>query len=134
MTNGFFDSDYISGLWERAVDTLRDAKLVISPHSIANRSYYAAFYAVTALFALEGVSFKKHSQLEAAVHRDLVHTERWDARLGKNFSDLIKYRTTGDYRFNEMVSPEEAKDAIKLAFEILEAVHEAGPDIFPMPV
>ena len=76
MSGEPYDFEFISGLWERAVDTLADAELVLSPHSIANRSYYAAFYAVSALFAAEGSFFRKHSQLEAAVHRDLVHTGR----------------------------------------------------------
>lgn len=126
-----FDMDYISGLWDRALETLDDAMAVRYPHSIANRSYYAAFYAVTALFGIGGIYFNKHTQLEAAVHRDLVHTGKWPAILGKKYSDLLKYRTTGDYKFNEMVTQEEAKQAIEFARDIIDAVHNENPIAFP---
>ena len=60
--------------WERANRTLDSAmKLATSdPDSAASRAYYAAFHAVTALFALREKTFIKHSALRAAVHRDLV--------------------------------------------------------------
>ena len=45
--------EYIDSLWERAVFTLDAAKKSISFSSdtAANRAYYAAFFAVSALFA-----------------------------------------------------------------------------------
>jgi uncharacterized protein (UPF0332 family) len=62
-------------LWERARRALATARrdLPADPDAAASRAYYAAFYAVSALFAAEGKSFRKHSAVETAVHRDLVH-------------------------------------------------------------
>lgn len=61
--------------WDRALEAFRSARLLVAHggfDSAASRSYYAAFHAVTALFAVEDRAFTKHSALEAAVHRDLV--------------------------------------------------------------
>ncbi|MEW6200590.1 MAG: HEPN domain-containing protein [bacterium] len=121
-------------LWERAVATFEDAQAVKHPHSIANRSYYAAFYAVSALFALEDVAFRKHQQVEAAVHRDLVLPGKWSKELGDGYSSLMEFRTTGDYGIVNSVTPVEAKEAIEIARDILKSVHEAHPDIFPLPL
>ena len=76
-------ADYPRIEWDRARDALRDAHLLLSNGGFdgaASRAYYAAFHAVTALFALEGRIFAKHSALEAAVHRDLVKPGRWFQR------------------------------------------------------
>lgn len=59
--------------WDRAVRALETARMLIDEDADAasSRAYYAAFYAVSALFANEKRSFRKHTELEAAVHRDL---------------------------------------------------------------
>ena len=68
-------ADYQRTEWDRAVDALRESRLLLANSGldgVVSRAYYAVFHAVTALFALEGRAFTKHSALEAAVHRDLV--------------------------------------------------------------
>jgi uncharacterized protein (UPF0332 family) len=56
--------------WIRALDAFHVAKTIvsISPDSSASRAYYAAFYAVSAHFAILGKSYTKHSAVETAVH------------------------------------------------------------------
>ena len=75
------------------------AELLVNdePDSAASRAYYAAFHAVSAFFALNGKSFKKHSAVEAAIFRDLVHAGLWDTSLGADYSFLARLRYTGDY-------------------------------------
>lgn len=60
------------------------------------------------MFALEGKTYKEHSGVEAAMHRDLVKAGRWPKTLGADYSGLRELRTTGDYGGGERVSPEEA--------------------------
>jgi hypothetical protein len=69
---------YAADLWRRANEALRtaEADLAVSHDAAASRAYYAAFYAVSALFAWEGREFAKHSAVHAAVHRDLVKVGR----------------------------------------------------------
>ncbi len=68
------ENELALAFWDRAEKAQIVARhdLQISPDAAASRAYYAAFYAVSALFALEGRTFRKHSALEAAVHHDLV--------------------------------------------------------------
>lgn len=81
-------------LWERAVDALHIADLIVShsPDSTASRTYYAAFFAVSAHFALVGKTFRKHTAVESAVHRDLVQTGLWDSSLGQT---IRHFRNSG---------------------------------------
>jgi len=60
---------YALDLWGRAIETLRVARGLVgySDDNAASRAYYAAFYAVSALFAMEERTFNKHSAVEAAV-------------------------------------------------------------------
>ena len=122
-------------LWGRAQEALRVARhdLPVSPDAAASRAYYAAFYAVSAWFALEGRTFRRHSMVEAAVHRDLVKPGLWPTDLGAGFSRVAAARSRADYGRTEHVPPEEAAEAIRIAADILRAVAQAKPDVFPIP-
>ena len=87
--------------------------------------------AVTALFALEGRMFAKHSALEAAVHRDLVKAGSWPADLGRDFSFCVELRGVGDYGADVRVDAKQATDGITSARRILVAVRDALPVNFP---
>lgn len=121
---------YATDSWKRAKEALIVAErdLDVSPDAAASRAYYAAFHAVSALFAFEGRTFTKHSALETAVHRDLVKAGRWPPSLGADFSSLRDVRDTGDYGGEEHVSSEEARDSIETARRILLAVRQAIPE------
>lgn len=121
--------------WNRAVRSLQTAKLIfeVDPDGSASRSYYAAFYAVSALFAIRGQTFSKHSAVESAVHRDLVRTGHWAKELGAAYSSLLALRATGDYGGLEHVSKTEAEGAIQAVQRILLAVYEAHSDVFSDP-
>lgn len=118
--------------WRRAVREYEIAEkiLVLDPNSTSNRAYYAAFHAVTALFALEGKSFTKHTSVRMAVHNELVKPGRWTVELGSQYNLLMTTRHTGDYGGVVQVSEEEARDALKAALMILGAVHDAEPTVF----
>ena len=121
-------STHAADLWRRAVEALATARhdLPVSPDAAASRAYYAALDAVSALLALDGRTFTKHSAVEAAVHRDLVKAGRWAEELGKSYSLLVALRETGDYGGGEHVSREEAEDAVGRAERILDAVGAAA--------
>ncbi len=121
---------YAFDLWKRAEDAFKvsESNLSISPDSAASRAYYAAFYAVSALFASRGAVYRKHSAVESAVHRDLVKAGIWEKELGKNYTDLIELRSTGDYGGIEHVTFAEAKEAVNMAKKILNAVKKVCPE------
>ena len=125
-------SDLAADLWSRSLDSLRVARRIVSlsPDSAAASAYYAAFYAVSAHFALSGRTFRKHSAVEAAFHRDLVKKEGWPTHLGSAYSHLTQLREVGHYGGTKHVPPDEAGSAIALATDIVRAVAEAHPDAF----
>ena len=128
------DLEYVQALWERAGRSLAGARALveIDPDAAASRAYFAAFHAVSALLGLEGRTFKKHTDVQASVHRDLVHAGRWPAELGSAFSHLNSQRRVGDYGAIGRISSEEAALCAEHAEQIVAAVHEENPEAFPI--
>ena len=128
-------ADYTGTEWDRAIDALREADILLANAGFdgaASRAYYAAFHAVTAVFAFEGRIFTKHSALEAAVHRDLVKAGKWPSELGRDFSFCVDLRGVGDYGTEVRVDVKQATDAVASARRILVAVRDALPVDFPL--
>jgi uncharacterized protein (UPF0332 family) len=126
------DKEYVTGLWIRAINTLENAKanLGLSPDTAANRAYYAAFFAVSALFASEDKIFTKHSGTRSAVHKELINTGRWPETLGDDYDTLMDLREVADYGVLKHAETEDANDAISSSARILRAVHEEKPEVF----
>jgi uncharacterized protein (UPF0332 family) len=123
----------VADLWQRALRALRTAEILVDedPDAAASRAYYAAFYAVSALFAFDQRSFSKHSGLESAVHRDLVKSGTWPAEAGAAFSWLATLRHTGDYGGDKHVQPTDAQTAVDKARLVLRTVRATAPQPLP---
>ena len=117
--------------WQHAQIAVKAARqnLEIDPSTASNRAYYAAFYAVSALFASEGRTYSRHSAVEAAVHRDLVNTGRWTQSLGAAYRELHSLRTAADYDVSTFPTAERAQEAVQQAETILEAVRASCPQL-----
>jgi uncharacterized protein (UPF0332 family) len=120
-------------LWARARKARQTSARLVDddPDAAASRAYYAAFYAVSALLALQGRTFTRHTAIEAAVHRDLVKPGLWPVELGRAFSELVASRYTGDYGGALHVSPDEARELVRQAESIIAAVRAASPEPLP---
>lgn len=119
----------VTDLWQRAQSGIRTAAHLVSldPDASASRSYYAAFHAVSACLLHRGASFTKHSAVEAAVHRDLVHAGIWPHELGADYSSLVALRSTGDYGGIDHVSEDDARQAVAAAERVVDAVGRLLP-------
>lgn len=117
----------VKSLWERSLQAHETASELVAndPDASASRAYYAAFYAVSALFLDEGRDFSKHSAVEAAVHRDIVKEKRMTDDFGADYSFLRGLRDTGDYGGWAHVSADDAKESVAAAGRIIEKVAEA---------
>ncbi|HEY76024.1 MAG TPA: HEPN domain-containing protein [Thermoflexia bacterium] len=112
-------------LLERAEASIRAARELSTQgfHDFAaSRAYYAAFYAATALLLEDGLEFRKHSGVIAAIHREYVRTGRLDKKYGKDLNWLFELRNIGDYGVIDHVSQKEAEKAIEVASGFLLAV------------
>ena len=123
--------EFAASEWQRAHRALASAeKLVKSdPDSSASRVYYAAFHALTALFALRDQTFSKHSAIRAALHRDLVQTEQFEAQLGQDYDFLMDLREAGDYGGIAHVTADSAATAVRKAKAFIEAVGRTCPEL-----
>lgn len=83
-----------------AIETLGVSALCLeSQHykDSINRSYYAAFYAVKAVLALEEVDFKRHKDAVAYFNKTYVATDIFSREIGKKLGRLKQERETSDY-------------------------------------
>jgi uncharacterized protein (UPF0332 family) len=94
------------------------------PESAASRAYYAAFHALTGLFALRGQSFKKHAALRAALHKDLIKSGEWPMERGKDYDLLTELRENSDYAEVARVTEQDARRAVEAAQRIIAACQE----------
>ncbi len=123
MTSDF--SEEITANLDRSAESLQAARLMLEQgyyDYAASRAYYAAFYAATALVLKEGLDFRKHSGVIAAVHQRFVKAGRLDTDIGKNLNWLFELRSIGDYGETRHVPEEDAAKAIEAAESFCRAV------------
>ncbi len=109
----------------QAEETLQSAKLCFENRffkDAVNRSYYAAFYGVKAVLALENVDFKRHKDVVAYFNQYYVASGVFDKEVGKNLSRLQKKRESSDYDDFFLVSENEARDQLAFAESVLESI------------
>jgi uncharacterized protein (UPF0332 family) len=71
--------------------------------------YYACFYALTAVLLKEGHSFKKHTGVKAALHKNLIRSGIVEAGWGKFYNKIFDSRHEGDYQPLRNFDAEEVK-------------------------
>lgn len=84
----------------RATETLEEARLMQQErhwNACANRLYYAAFYAVSALLVKDGYATTKHSGLKALFNQHYVKPGIFEKEDGRLYNRLFDLRQEGDY-------------------------------------
>ncbi len=92
--------DYINYRLSRAENTLNDAKILAksnSWNSCVNRLYYSSFYAVTSLLISKGIEAKTHNGVKTIFFKEFIATGLLEREFGVLYSDLIDWRSEGDY-------------------------------------
>lgn len=89
-----------------------------------NRSYYAAFYAIKALLALEEVDFKKHKDVVAYFNRTYAATEKIPREIGRKLARLQQKREKSDYDDFYIASKEETMEQIENTKSVILAVKD----------
>ena len=115
----------------QAEETLSDAEKMVkhrlSPRSIINRSYYAMFYAVLALFLKTSINLKtsKHSGVISIFDREFIRTGKIDKYYSKILHKLFDARQEGDYKEYVRLSYRDASEAVKLAREFIRTIKKS---------
>jgi len=114
--------------FQQAEETLSEAKKMLedsfSPRSIINRSYYAMFYTLLALFLKTGINTKtsKHIGVISLFDKEFVKTGKIDKHYSTILHETFDARQEGDYKEFIELSLEDASHFVKLAEEFLEGI------------
>lgn len=98
---GNFDEEVAANL-ERAGTNLQVARELLDKgyyDVCASRSYYAVFYAASALLLNEGIDTSKHSGVIALTHQHFVKTGKLSKEQGRNLNWLFELRSVGIMEF-----------------------------------
>nr|WP_326167359.1 HEPN domain-containing protein [uncultured Lachnoclostridium sp.] len=99
-----------------AEETYRNAKMCFDNgfyRDCINRSYYAVFYGVRAVLALESIDFKRHKDVVAYFNKEYVATAIFPGEMGRRLARLKMKREESDYNDFFIASAEEAKAQIE---------------------
>jgi uncharacterized protein (UPF0332 family) len=113
-----------------AEETLADARTILdvggSTRTVINRSYYAMFYGVLALFIQEGTDIRtsKHAGVIGLFDREFVHTGKFPVENPRRLHRLFDARQESDYKEFIQYSPEEARKFFEMAETFLGGVRE----------
>ena len=94
---------------------MHSARLLIDAgdyKAAANRSYYAAFSAMRAVLALDGLDFKRHSGVIAEFRKSYIKTGVFDAELSHIIDSLKDVRQSSDYDDFYLISKEEVSQQV----------------------
>lgn len=112
---------------ERAKETLNTAKVIYNIKdykSANNRAYYAIFYAIRAVLALERKDFKKHKDVIAYFNKNYVNTEIFSKKIGHKISIAQTTREDSDYDDKYVASQEKTLLQIETAEEVINEVEK----------
>ncbi len=103
---------------EKAEEALADARMLLTLERYnlaANRSYYAVFYAMRAVLALDGIDRKHHSAVIAEFRRLYIKTGVFERELSDTIRDLFDLRTDSDYDDFFVASKEDVTEQVENA-------------------
>ncbi|MFD2573689.1 HEPN domain-containing protein [Spirosoma soli] len=80
-------------VWAEAMSMIRDEHW----EGAANRMYYSAFHAVSALLLSEDIPVKSHSGAKAMLELHIIKSGRIEMKWSKLYTKLYENRTDSDY-------------------------------------
>jgi uncharacterized protein len=90
--------------------------------SSVNRSYYAIFYAATALLLTKGMAPKRHSGVISAFRQHFVKPGLFEAGYSDIYGRLLNHRETSDYELFVAIQLEQAATDLQDARTFVAAV------------
>ena len=108
---------------EKAKETLKSAQIlfdVVKDYTGANnRAYYAIFYAIRAVLALEEIDFKRHKDVIAYFNQKYIKPEIFPRKLGSKIAQAQRVREDSDYDDKYQISYEKTEQQIEIAKEVI---------------
>lgn len=107
---------------EQARESLDASKIMLENDMIKdaiNRSYYAVFYALKAVLAIEEKDFKRHKDVVAYFNKTYVAGGKFPRELGRMIAKLQQLREKSDYDDFFIVSIEKAEQQVASAENVI---------------
>jgi uncharacterized protein (UPF0332 family) len=120
------NNDLVKYRLARAFETLDEAKLLATSdhwNAVANRLYYAAFYAVCALLISKDINYKSHNGVKKAFHEHFIKNKLFSIQYGILYNRLFNNRQEGDYIDFQQFSNEEIEPYISETKELVETIN-----------
>ncbi len=92
--------DYIKYRLQKSAQSIKEAKLLMENglnDTAMSRLYYAAFYAINALLAIDGFNPKTHSGTKSIFNKEFILTGKIETRFSDFYSFLMAKRFEADY-------------------------------------
>jgi uncharacterized protein (UPF0332 family) len=121
----FNTQEEINLFLENAREMLAVAALMIGNDfysSACNRSYYAIFYATSALLAAKRMAFGKHSAVLSAFRQHFVKTGEIDIKWSRIYERILSHRHSSDYDIHISIEKEQAVADLEDAKEYVQEV------------
>src|SRR5690606_29104884 len=112
---------------KRSSETLDEAKLAAENDRLllaANRIYYSAFYAVSALGIKNDFITTKHGQLLGWFNQNFVKSELVEKRLGEFYRNAFQMRQRSDYDDFIEFDKESINEKLKIASAFIDKISE----------
>jgi len=110
---------------KKALYAAKNAFEKIDDYTTANnRAYYAIFYAIRAVLALEEKDFKRHKDVIAYFNQYYVNTEIFPKKIGRKISQAQYVREKSDYDDKYEPSTEKTEEQIETAKELISLVEK----------
>jgi uncharacterized protein (UPF0332 family) len=111
-----------------AEETLADARTILeaggSTRTVINRSYYAMFYGVLALFIQEGTDIQtsRHAGVIGLFDKEFVHPGKFPVKYSRMLHRLFDARQESDYKEFVQFSTEEALKFSEMAEAFVDVI------------
>lgn len=119
---------------KKAKETLETARMIFNDGkdftSANNRAYYAIFYAIRAVLAIEEIDFKRHKDVLAYFNKEYVNKEKFPKKIGRKISQAQRVREDSDYDDDYEPSLEKTEQQIDTAQELIDLVEKYIGDYY----
>ena len=122
---------------EKAAKTMEEAKdnIPLGHWSlIANRLYYAAYYAVSGLLIASGHRVKSHEGTVSQFGLHFIKEGTLPLEMGRLYRQIFALRLTGDYEDNYNLVEEEVSPYIQPTEQLIEKVSELAKEKLQEPI
>jgi uncharacterized protein (UPF0332 family) len=117
--------DLVKYRLSRAYESIEEAKVLAESvhwNTVANRLYYAAFYAVSALLVKNEILATTHSGVKSNFHKHYIKTNMVEKRFGQLYNNLFNKRQEGDYQDFQFFEADAIQPLIGKTIDLVKAI------------